>query len=190
MNKSKVAIVISQIIEKIEMIAGGLWSAFMTMGLCFSLTDDTQDGAGVIITIIIIDLIGIWVFMKGLRRRKMRLTFRLYVTQLSANPDGQIENIAGATGTSVDVVKKNLKFMIKKRFFTNAYIDEQNNRLVLPSLVNQASAEQRVSEPQTAVQTKAPQQMITCNCKNCGGVNTIVKGSVSECDFCGSPLQG
>ena len=120
----------------------------------------------------------------------MRLLFKDYVAQLSVDTSGSIENIAGATGTSVDVVKKNLAFMIKKKFFTNARIDEVNNQLVLPSMA-QRQQEQNYNAQASNVSTSAPQnEMTTCKCPNCGGMNKIAKGMVAECDFCGSPLQG
>ena len=31
---------------------------------------------------------------------------------------------------------------------------------------------------------------ITVKCKGCGGINTIRKGAVSECEYCGSPIKG
>ena len=81
-------------------------------------------------------------------------------------------------------------FMIKKKFFTNARIDEVNNQLVLPSMA-QRQQEQNYNAQASNVSTLAPQiEMTTCKCPNCGGMNKIAKGMVAECDFCGSPLQG
>lgn len=45
MNSSKAAIVVSQIIEKIEMICGGVWTSLLFLGLIVSLTDEVKDGA-------------------------------------------------------------------------------------------------------------------------------------------------
>ena len=191
MNNSKAAIVISQIIEKIEMLCGGLWFALMALVALVCMFDESADGAGVIITIWIFAFIGAWVFTKGRKRKKMRQIFKNYVAQLSVDPTGQIENIAAATGTSVDVVKKNLQFMIKKRFFTNAYIDENNNQLVLPVMAQKPIQPQDNSINQNDQTAISPdKEYVTCNCPNCGGINRIVKGMVAECDFCGSPLQG
>ena len=188
MNKSKAAIVVSSIIEKIEMICGGLWTAFFVLGFFITITDDSDDGVAFGIFVIVCIALGVYVFLCGRKRKKMRLLFKDYVAQLSVDPSGSIENIAGATRTSVDVVKKNLAFMIKKKFFTNAHIDEVNNQLVLPSMVQR---QQEQTYNTATVNTAAPQvEMTTCKCPNCGGMNKIAKGMVAECDFCGSPLQG
>lgn len=123
--------------------------------------------------------------------KKMRLEFKKYVAHLSIDPTASLENIAISTGTSVDVVKKNLQFMINKNFFYNAYIDANNNRLVLPSMKNNMNQ----TEQKTSVNNVTPdvQERIvysTCYCPKCGGINQIIQGSVAECDFCGSNLQG
>ncbi len=190
MNKSKVAIVVSQIVEKIEMILGGLWFAMMALVALVSMFDKQVDGAGTIIFMWVLAALGVWVFLKGRRRRKMRIEFKNYVSHLSAIPTGSLENIAAATGTSVDVVKKNLKFMIKKKFFSGAYLDEKNNQLVLPSMANNVNpTSQNTLNTATNHQTTETVYK-TFNCPNCGGMNKIVQGTVTECDFCGSPLQG
>lgn len=186
MNKSKVAIVVSQIIEKIEMICGGLWVASYTILLLYGMFDGVKDGVDVILTILIVDLLGVWVFLCGRKRKKMRLEFKKYVTHLSNDPTGSLENIAAAAGTSVDMTKKNIKFMLKKKFFSNAYLDESNNRLVLSGTEHK--------EPATPnnynLQAQAEPVYVSRKCPNCGGVNKVVQGTVTECDFCGSPLQG
>lgn len=191
MNKSKVAIVVSQIIEKIEMICGGLWAALFAVTLCVSLFDDVKDGAAFVITALLLVLLGVWVFLCGLKRRKMRLEFKKYVTHLSADPTGSLENIAAASGTSVDVVQKNLQFMVKKKFFADAYLDKTDNRLVLSSMEHKRN-EEGTQDYSFAAQSQPQKEIVykACKCPNCGGMNKIAQGIVAECDFCGSPLQG
>lgn len=188
MNSSKAAIVVSQIIEKIEMICGGVWTAFFLLGFIAIIADDEQDGAAVAIVILLMAALGILVFLLGHKRKQMRLTFKKYVAQLSVDPTGSLENIAGATGTSVDVVKKNVQYMIKKRFFSNAYLDEMNNQLILSSASSSNTNTDNVGS--SVVQNNEETVYVTCNCPNCGGVNKIIKGNVAECDFCGSVIGG
>lgn len=47
-----------------------------------------------------------------------------------SQPVGSISEIASAEGTTTEVVKRNLKLMIKRGMATNTAIDEQNNRVV------------------------------------------------------------
>ena len=188
MNSSKAAIVVSQIIEKIEMICGGVWAGLLILGLIVSLTDEVEDGIAVYIVILLMIALGVWVFLRGRKRKQMRLMFKNYVAQLSVDPSGSLENIASATGTSVDIVKKNIQYMIKKRFFSNAYLDEMNNQLVLSSANKENN---KVDFSNSSVSQNSSEMIyVTCNCPNCGGVNKIAKGVVAECDFCGSVIGG
>lgn len=183
MSSSKVAIVVSQVIEKVELIAGGLWGALFIFVAIFAMFDSEKDGVSTILILWVLGLIGVVVVLAGLRRRKMRLEFRKYVAQLSVDPTGTLENMAAATGVSVDTVKKNLAYMIRNRFFPDAYIDVRAGRLIL------ASMEQKVNSGSVNI----PEQTIeyvTCHCSNCGGINKIAKGATVECDYCGSPIKG
>lgn len=187
MNKSKVSLAVSQIIEKIEIIAGLCWGGICALAALISMFDDKDDGISIIITVWILAALGFWVFSLGKKRGKMRLEFKKYVTQLSVDPSGTLENLASATGTSVDVVKKNLRYMIKKKFFSDAFIDEQANRLVLPAMTQKTQQNQA---PRFAASGTIRQELVACTCPCCGGRNKIAKGMTGECDFCGSPLQG
>lgn len=185
MSKSKVAIAFSQIIEKIEIIIGGVWAFIIFLVALFSMLYETKAETDFIIFMWVLGFFGVWVYLKGRRRKKMRLEFKRYVAHLSVDSSAKIENLASITNTSVNVVKKNLRFMIKKNFFVDTYIDEKNNQLVFPSI---ARKEQQM---QAMASTSATQPMFTvCNCPSCGGVNKIPKGMVEDCDFCGTPLQG
>lgn len=64
----------------------------------------------------------------------MRLDFYKYVMQLFVDSTETVDNLSGAIGISEDFVNNNLQLKIKKKFFTNAYIDEQANELVLSSM--------------------------------------------------------
>ncbi|MGX8797301.1 hypothetical protein ACR6HW_14710 [Fusibacter sp. JL298sf-3] len=123
MSKSKAAIVVSLIIEKVELVVGGLWTVFFGLVILVSIQDDLLNNLATLIVLLLIGAIGVWMFMKGMKRRKIRLQFEKDVTKLSSDP------------TAKPVYQ-------------------------------------------------------SCNCPNCGGINKILKGTVSECDFCGSPLAG
>lgn len=186
MKKSKVAIVVSQIIEKIEMICGGVGVAFFTSIILYCIFDDVKDGVDVIIIFLVIDLLCVWVILWGIRRKKMRLEFMKYVTYLSNDPTGSLENIAAAAGTSVDIAKKNIDYMLKRKFFNNAYLDEGNNRLVL-------SSAEHIEINSPAAYNAQPQKTpayVSLKCPNCGGANKVIQGAITECEYCGSPLQG
>ncbi len=217
MNKSKASIVVSQIIEKVEKIVGFCCAALFGYLALYAMFDDQKELIEEIIMVWVFCVIGIMIFRAGRKRTKMRLEFKKYVTQLSVDPSGSLENLASATGTSVDTVKKNLKYMIKKKFFTNAFINEQANQLVLPAMAQKVQQQAQTSgntvsgtiqsentasntiQPEnTASDTARPENEVSNTiqpefvvriCPCCGGRSRIVKGEIGECDFCGSPLS-
>lgn len=187
MNQSKVSIVVSEVIEKIEKIAGGCWAVFWGLIALYSMFDDEADGAGLIIFLWVLCAVGIVIYLTGRKRTKMRLEFKKYVMQLSMDPSGSLEELAAATGTTVDIVKSRLRYMIEKKFFTDAFINEQTNQLILPSI---AQKTQQLQTARDAAPDASPQEWIVCTCPHCGALNKLIKGTVGKCDFCGSLLQG
>lgn len=190
MNKSKVAIAVSQIIELIEKIFGICWGVLCVFAALDAMFDSSKGRAEIVLIIgmLIFAAFGFWVYYLGRNRMKMRLEFKKYVAQLSLDPSGSLAGLASATGTSVEVVKKNLKYMISKKFFTDAFVDERDNRLILLSMEKKAQQQAQVMQ-NTAPEEPQP-EFVSCTCRCCGGMSKIVKGTVGECDYCGSPLQG
>ena len=117
MKESKSALVISQIIEKIEMIIGGSWATLFILVAIYCMFDEEADGISVIISLWLLGLIGLWITYKGIKRKRMRINFLSYVAHLSNTHIKTLDDLAATTGTSTEVVKKNIKFMIRKVFF-------------------------------------------------------------------------
>lgn len=83
MNNSKTAIVISQIIEKIEMICGGIWAVFFFLMFIVDISM-VKDDVAVGIIVLLMTMLGVWVFLCGRKREYMRLKFKEYVTQVAS----------------------------------------------------------------------------------------------------------
>jgi uncharacterized protein with PQ loop repeat len=181
MNSSKAAIVVSQIIEKLQLIAGIIITILFGLPAIACLFDK-KTGAGIIIVMFILAALGVLLIVFSRKRKKLINDFKTYVQRLSVDPTGSIDNLAAGLGTSQDVVKNNLNMMIKKKYFSNAYIDTENNRVVFPIV----SEQQQTNAPQAS---QSSIEYITITCKSCGGINKVIKGTVGECDYCGSPLS-
>lgn len=192
-NKSKTALIVSQIIEKVQLILGILILGFFGLGTIGGLTDEELGSdTAFLVTMIIFDLIGVLLIVLSRLRHKLIKNFKKYVSLLSNDPSGSIANLAVALGTSEATVNSNLEKMIKKKYFSNAYIDKAQNRIVLPNHVAAPAEAVNTSAnaaPSAPVSTGAP-EMTTVICKGCGGVNTVPKGGVAECEYCGSGIQG
>lgn len=194
MIKNKVAIVASQIIEKTQLIAGILiifLFGFCTIG---SFTDAELRSDGFLVFCIVMDVIGIVLILLSVKRKRLVVDFKKYVGAILEDPTGSIENLAATIGTSQDVVKKNLELMIRRKYFANTYINQETNCIVIKGASNSNTVQQTQNNAQSQQfvqpQTNAPKiESIPVTCKSCGGNNKIVKGTVGECDFCGSIMK-
>jgi hypothetical protein len=189
-NKSKIALVTSQIVEKIQFIIGIL--ILFVFGVCtiVSITDPTYGENGFLQICIIFDALGFLLIYLSHKRNKLIKNFKVYVAKLSVNSTGSIESLAAAINTSQDVVKANLKKMIDKKYFVNAYVDEMNNCIVFPGNSQTASPMVKMDIGSMPQQQQQYIQYQPINCKNCGGITNVALGQICECDFCGAPIIG
>ncbi|MEQ2457035.1 hypothetical protein [Flavonifractor hominis] len=201
MTKSKVAIVVSRVISIIEMVIGLLYVFSFGFIIIMYLTDEelsSSTGVGFLIFCVIAEAFFIWLIRCSIKRAHLIKEFKRYVTVISAHSNGYISDIAASLGTPEHIVKANLERMMKKKYFSNAYIDYNTNRIVV---INREATAQNPTQPsrantpntnstQSTPSVSQTAEMITVKCKSCGGINEIRKGSVGECDFCGSSIKG
>ncbi|MHB8065756.1 MAG: hypothetical protein ACYDG2_24585 [Ruminiclostridium sp.] len=176
MNKSKAKVVINSIILMTQVTVGICSTIFGLIGVLGSIYyPDIR-----IISIVFI-CVGVLLMYFSNKRRKLANTFKIYVQKLSFSNTGSIKNLAIELGSSEDIIIKNLKLLIYKKFFVDAYIDFEQNRVVFPSSTVQTNTQQNINQ--------AKIEYMAIACKNCGGVSKIQKRTVGECDYCGSPIQ-
>jgi len=185
-NSSKVTLITTQIIEKVQFIIG-IIIVFLFGISALVLTFDKEMDFNTIIVMYVFVAIGVVFIVLSRRRRRLIKNFKDYVIRLSADPTGSIENLASSVNTSQDIVKANLQKMIYKKYFANAYIDEVQNRIVFPTIIDHNNVSNNSQQGDVQIKQEAEYLAVTCN--NCGGVNKITKGKVQDCEFCGSPLN-
>lgn len=189
MKKSKVNVVINGIIQKIQMIVGVCSAAFGLLGLLVSISD--FDKGAVYLCLFFIAVGALLIYFSS-KRKKLSKLFKKYVQILSCDATGSISNLALQTNTPEEVVKKNLNMLIYKKFFINAYIDEEKNRVVFPSTVNNNDSEYTEVVQNIEIKFNSYTQLEeykAVTCKNCGGTCKVKAGTVAECEYCGSLIQ-
>jgi len=191
-NKAKAAVIVSAIIGKVQLIIGiaiTLLFGLMIIGLLTDGEFRSSMGVGGAIFIFLFFALGIWLILLGKKRSKLIKTFKSYVSRLSTDPTGSIDQLASSSSTSVDIVNKNLNEMIKKKYFVNAFIDKDRNCIIFP---HYSQSQTQTQTQGTLNRTQTQNQAIefaTVSCKGCGATNKVAKGSVGECDFCGSQIK-
>ena len=79
--------------------------------------------------------------------------------------------------------------MIKKQFFANAYIDYNSNCIIINGRKAQSNMTSSSANEIPQIDNQIP-RMVTVKCEGCGATNAIQKGTVGECEYCGTPIKG
>ena len=186
MNSSKAAILASQARQKLESILGWFLAGFGVLGAIGLVSQIKENGfnIGAFIFALVIAAGGVLLILKGRKTKALVDTFRNYVQFLAADPENSLENLAGATNVSLDEVKKNLREMIKRKFFANASIDEKNNRLI----IRRTNDMQQILANSEAA--SRPVERTAVKCPGCGATIAVERGKTEPCEYCGTMLQG
>jgi len=183
-RKSKSTIVINLIISKIQIIVGSILTLLFGLTLIVGLFDDVSGEISMITVFFILTALSIYLLLRGIKRGKLIKLFRIYGLRLSTDSNCSMDQLAVSLGTSVDVVIKNVEEMIKRGYFTNAYIDTTSNDIVFTGQASTKTTDSKISNLYNT--QNANVEYTTVSCRGCGAINKIIKGTVSECEFCGS----
>lgn len=197
MKKSKAAIARTKIMIVVQMLVSIIMLLFSTLFLVLYISDwDFAESMGVGQLIIYLSMFVLGITILAAARKSLILLreFKRYVAALGNVENGSIPRLAQYLGAPEEQVRKNLNEMIKRRYFVNAYIDNTTNCLVIANRNHTAANGAQVPHPAAdtytaPVTTQAP-AMVTVKCKGCGGINTIQRGTVGVCDYCGSSIAG
>ena len=162
-------------------------AALATLGFIFSGfdSDSIADIVGVIIAIILLYLVGFLCLRYRKKCKTLNLLYKKYSPLLANRSDGSLDNMAAAAGMSYDTVKADIQKLIDTGCFPGYYIDVQRRSVVKPFFAMGESSAAQTSA--FAMDRNAATR--TVKCPNCGGINTVVVGSNSVCEYCGSPIK-
>jgi hypothetical protein len=176
-HSSRSAIVISTIKGKVASFFGYTLAVPVGLVLIFEPATD----AGTNITSLIVIGFGVLLIYYGIKIKKRLRRFKNYIQIITTENTTSLKSIAGKTSQSVDFVMKDIKEMTYKKYFVDAYIDENAYEIVLKNRENNVNSVQ--------VENNIASEMITVTCKGCGAANSVSVGKSNECEFCGSNLS-
>lgn len=182
-QKKKAKIVIASIWGKLLVILGWVFAIFWGLIILGALIDDKKYEMSFYVFCLLLLIIAIIMIRAGRKINKRIKLFKQYVVILSTDPTHSLTQLASSTGQSVDQVIQNVSLMIKKKYFADAYIDKDGNYIIF----GQHNPPQNAA-PSFSAPAEAKPEYIVVTCKGCGATNHIIKGSVSECEYCGSKL--
>lgn len=185
MNGSKNALIKSKILEVILLTIGSFNLFIFGLGtIAYIINPDLHDEFSDILYLIPFDLFFIMLLTFGINRNKLVRRFKQYSSIVGDNSSFSISRLSTISGDSEVNVLKNLKMMMKRQFIKDASIDMESNTIIFQALNQKPKAVNNVSLK------KEEENEIAVTCKNCGGINKMKKGSVKECDYCTSLIEG
>lgn len=173
---------------KVEIVLGVLF----VLGALSSLGQGHLYSSQAVFSTVGMLFLGAYLLVRGIEWGQLVKAYRSYSTLLAHSPSGSISEIASAEGTTTEVVKRNLKLMIKRGMATNTAIDEQNNRVVsaMAGSVAAPAGNRQVPGPQAvAYQQHATPEMVVVECPSCGAKNSIPRGAIAQCGHCGAQID-
>jgi len=117
------------------------------------------------------------------KAKKDQQLYNEYINIIIDSNITSLHDIASSLNKKVSVVTADIEKMINKNRLGNAYIDYKEKQIVFPSKTSTSTS---TSKNQSFEQTK---QTVSVTCPSCGGKNTVLYGTVSRCEYCGSTLK-
>jgi len=177
MKGSKTVVVINTLLGHLLCIIGYSLGSLTLLALILSSIGayETAVEYETIVVALLFLTICVALIVMGTRIKGRLNRFKRYVSLMSLQKLDSISDIASYMSKSADFVQKDLQKMISRRFFVNAKIDLNSNKIIicpgtLPGQVGSAGYE-------------------VFQCPGCGASGTRVRGVLGYCDYCGSPVQ-
>lgn len=131
----------------------------------------------IIICVIALAAVGI-VWMVATRRRRAAMKalprFKAYMAD---HPEGRLDGMSGSLGIKLNEVIADLDWLIQHGKLRGAYIDRDQQRLMLLNSKTQMPGSDGAA-------------YVTATCPACGASVKVVKGASGKCEFCGGPING
>lgn len=159
---------------------------FGGLGFIGMLSDTSGNSDGVIggVFVVLVMIVGgILLLRKASKTKKTAAKYKKYIDIVVNQNVRSIDNISSAVGLPYDIVSNDVQDMINIGYLKDAYIHNGNREIILKQYEPTEYTQTPVAG-QVAVHTKATR------CQGCGANNVVVVGKVSECEYCGTPIQG
>lgn len=125
---------------------------------------------------------GVLLLRKSSKVKKTLVRYTRYMDILNGGV-AEMDVIASSTSLPYNTVVKDLQKMIDQKYLQNAYLDHGNRRIVH----NKYLINQPVSYYTSVVQSQ--EETKSLRCPGCGAHNVVKVDDVSECEYCGTPID-
>lgn len=133
---------------------------------------------------VVCDVIGLLLLYFGVKRMRIVSEVTKYLNIAAGSPSIDFEKLSPLVQESVNTIKKNFEWMIRKHFFEDAYINYEAQAVIFKLAYMKEAT--RVQQAQERAQ-KIEYAKQVCEC--CGGTTKVIKGQDGVCEYCGAPIK-
>lgn len=158
------------------------WSLIGTAGLLLLVEFSAGVDAAETTFILIMGISGILLLRKSFSIKKDAVRYERYIDIINGGVL-DIDSIASTVALPYNVVIKDLHKMLELEYLEYAYIDNGNRKIVFG---------QQILDPHFIHNTpsnQAHEETKSVRCPGCGAHNVITVGKVTECEYCGTPID-
>jgi len=172
----------SSLIGIVFCLIGGSTAAFWFLAVILSITGEieaTNSRAGDALMSLFIALIGSLITYIGVRKIRFVNKAKMLDSIFCGDMDGEIpiSNAAILMGMSEADFVKLFSKLVSKGYIINAHFNNEVGECGLPRIVLNSSTAKNV-------------EYVVVRCPGCGASNSIRKGFVGKCNFCGNDIKG
>jgi len=132
---------------------------------------------------------GVLILLKIRKTKTKAEQYKKYLNAIVNVGERSIDNIASAVSVTYEQAQTDIQAMIDEGFLKGAYIHEGNRTIVLSQDI-QTKQPAYAAVPSASAQSDTWQQPRSVRCPGCGANNVVVGGRITECEYCGTPLNG
>lgn len=135
MNSSNRAVFKSKVLEVVQLTIGIFNLFIFGIGtMSYFINPALKDKRTELFVFIALDILWIIIIMSGMKRKRIAERFKVYASIILVSDSFSISHLSTLSCEPEPVVLKNLNQMIKWRFFKNAFINYETNRIILNSV--------------------------------------------------------
>lgn len=170
------------------------WTITILMGIVLftTITDNVDDGFSSGFLAFLMFLGGILLIRRSKHIKKTSKKYKKYINMVINQNISNLDTIASALAIPYDEVVIDLEKMIDLGFLPNFYLNKGIRELCSnrPIDYGTKTTQQRTNVPVQPMQSTKEIQTNSTQCSSCGANNIVVVGQVTECEYCGNPING
>ncbi len=151
------------------------------LGVCtFAAWTEAPDFFGFVITAFFLGG-GVFVIIKARKTKKAGQRYKKYLDLIVNQGYRKIDDMAGIVGLQYEEVLSDLDKMSDIGYLNNYYINIANREIGEKFIQNPVYANNQV--------VAQPVKTVSVKCPGCGANNVCTSGTVTDCDYCGTPIN-